>query len=114
LAWGERKEYWSISVEEEEEMSALNNGYLGDRKVWVWGGYYDTEHESPVLYKQRLSPHMSLQSLYGLVERELSVPYSLAIKNDLFWNVTPCGSCKNRRFGGTKYTLYFSVACIGG
>jgi hypothetical protein len=22
-------------------------------------------------------------------------------KNDVFWDVTPCGSCKNRRFGGT-------------
>jgi hypothetical protein len=22
-------------------------------------------------------------------------------KNGLFWDVTPCGSCKNRRFGGT-------------
>jgi hypothetical protein len=24
-----------------------------------------------------------------------------AIKNGVFWVVTPCGSCKNRRFGGT-------------
>jgi hypothetical protein len=23
------------------------------------------------------------------------------MKNDVFWVVTPCGSCKNRRFGGT-------------
>jgi hypothetical protein len=23
------------------------------------------------------------------------------MKNGIFWNVTPCGSCKNRRFGGT-------------
>jgi hypothetical protein len=22
-------------------------------------------------------------------------------KNGDFWDVTPCGSCKNRRFGGT-------------
>jgi hypothetical protein len=22
------------------------------------------------------------------------------MKNDVFWDVTPCGSCKNRRFGG--------------
>jgi hypothetical protein len=26
-------------------------------------------------------------------------------KNGVFWDVTPCGSCKNRRFGGT-YRLY--------
>jgi hypothetical protein len=23
------------------------------------------------------------------------------MKNGVFWVVTPCGSCKNRRFGGT-------------
>jgi hypothetical protein len=23
------------------------------------------------------------------------------LKNDVFWDATPCGSCKNRRFGGT-------------
>jgi hypothetical protein len=22
-------------------------------------------------------------------------------KNDVFWDITPCGSCKNQRFGGT-------------
>jgi hypothetical protein len=25
----------------------------------------------------------------------------LTMKNGVFWDVTPCGSCKNRRFGGT-------------
>jgi hypothetical protein len=24
------------------------------------------------------------------------------LKNGIFWDVTPCGSCKNRRFGGTS------------
>jgi hypothetical protein len=24
-----------------------------------------------------------------------------AMKNGVFWDVAPCGSCKNRRFGGT-------------
>jgi hypothetical protein len=26
------------------------------------------------------------------------------MKNVVFWDVTPCGSCKNRRFGG-KYVF---------
>jgi hypothetical protein len=26
-------------------------------------------------------------------------------KNAVFWDVTPCGSCKNRRFGG-RYRLH--------
>jgi hypothetical protein len=25
----------------------------------------------------------------------------VATKNAIFWDVTPCGSCKNRRFRGT-------------
>jgi hypothetical protein len=27
--------------------------------------------------------------------------YSFQLRNGVFWEVTPCGSCKNRRFGGT-------------
>jgi hypothetical protein len=34
---------------------------------------------------------------------------AVAMKNAVFWNVTPCGSCKNRRVGGT-YRLH----CQGG
>jgi hypothetical protein len=26
--------------------------------------------------------------------------FALTVKNAVFWDVTPCGSCKNRRFGG--------------
>jgi hypothetical protein len=25
---------------------------------------------------------------------------TLTLKNGILWDVTPCGSCKNRRFGG--------------
>jgi hypothetical protein len=27
----------------------------------------------------------------------------LDLKNTIFWDVTPCGSCKNRRFGETYH-----------
>jgi hypothetical protein len=30
----------------------------------------------------------------------------LIIKNGVFWDVTPCGSCKNLRFGGTWRLLH--------
>jgi hypothetical protein len=26
---------------------------------------------------------------------------AVTMRNSVFWDVTPCGSCKNRRFGGT-------------
>jgi hypothetical protein len=28
------------------------------------------------------------------------------MKNGVFWDVTPCGSCKNRCFGGTRFLLH--------
>jgi hypothetical protein len=31
---------------------------------------------------------------------------AVTIKNGVFWDVTPCGSCKNRRFGGTWRLLH--------
>jgi hypothetical protein len=33
-----------------------------------------------------------------------------AIKNIVFWDVTQCGSCKNRRFGGTSRLHLLLVA----
>jgi hypothetical protein len=38
------------------------------------------------------------------------------MKNGVFWVVTPCGSCKNRRFGGTwrllQKTPFFIVTAV--
>jgi hypothetical protein len=31
---------------------------------------------------------------------------AVTMKNGVFWVVTPCGSCKNRRFGGTWPLLH--------
>jgi hypothetical protein len=28
---------------------------------------------------------------------------AMTMKNGVFWDVMPCGSCKNRRFGGTSH-----------
>jgi hypothetical protein len=30
----------------------------------------------------------------------------MTMKNGVFWDVTPCGSCKKRRFGGTWRLLH--------
>jgi hypothetical protein len=39
------------------------------------------------------------------VNKEIFVRFevftAVTMKNGVFWDVTPCGSCKNRRFGGT-------------
>jgi hypothetical protein len=44
-------------------------------------------------------------NMYNVLN-DLKMPCSLydmyvILKNGVFWDVTPCGSCKNRRFGGT-------------
>jgi hypothetical protein len=37
----------------------------------------------------------------GLRVERLVVFTAVAMKNGVFWDVTPCNCCKNRRFGGT-------------
>jgi hypothetical protein len=36
---------------------------------------------------------------------------AVTMKNGVFWAVRPCGSCKNRRFGGTWYFFTAYVGC---
>jgi hypothetical protein len=47
---------------------------------------------------------------YGFVRFEVFT--AVTRKNGVFWVVTPCGSCKNRRFGGT-WRLFIRVTKIG-
>jgi hypothetical protein len=49
-------------------------------------------------------PPICLRVLYSLSYILLTVfclSYHKEVKNGVFWDVTPCGSCKNRCFGGT-------------
>jgi hypothetical protein len=48
--------------------------------------------------EERIASINSVTRIGGLETR-------LVVKNSVFWDVTPCGSCKNRRFGGT-YRLH--------
>jgi hypothetical protein len=50
--------------------------------------YNETVHQLFVDFKKA----------YDSVRREIL--YNILIENGVFWDVTPCGSCKNRRFGG--------------
>jgi hypothetical protein len=36
---------------------------------------------------------------------------AVTMKNDVFWDVTPCGSCKNRSFGGTLHKAFLCSMC---
>jgi hypothetical protein len=41
---------------------------------------------------------------YFVYKHSTDIPNRVeTVKNAVFWNVTPCGSCKNRRFGATYH-----------
>jgi hypothetical protein len=42
----------------------------------------------------------------GIYYVRFEVFTAVTIKKGIFWDVTPCGSCKNRRFGGTWRLLH--------
>jgi hypothetical protein len=54
--------------------------------------------------------HLAAISVYGLVGNSMAnyqgsgrveVFTAVTMRNGVFWDVTPCGFCKNRRFGVT-------------
>jgi hypothetical protein len=64
--------------------------------VWNWlqEAYDNTHHYNSV-------PTFTILTLYYLLFIRFEVFTAVAMKNGVFWDVTPCVSCKNRRFGGT-------------
>jgi hypothetical protein len=44
----------------------------------------------------------------GILHVRFEVFTAVTMKNGVFWVVTPCGSCKNRQFGGTWRLLHQS------
>jgi hypothetical protein len=51
------------------------------------------------LYEVKRKAINKATDLYNSVRFEVFTVVTM--KNGVFWDVTPCGSCKNRRFGGT-------------
>jgi hypothetical protein len=72
---------------------------------------YDSECCTPVVCNLFCSRIPQTQFLFNVVLSKLLVYNSsyvhvrfevftaVTLKNGVFWDVTPCGSCKNRRFG---------------
>jgi hypothetical protein len=55
---------------------------------------------------RQIEIHTALKSVYDPAPHEVyivrfEVFTVVTMKNGVFWDVTPCSSCKNRRFGGT-------------
>jgi hypothetical protein len=67
--------------------------------------HWNTEHEIQVRISCRnrtLSPHTNRFNVNGKIFVRFEVFTAVTMKNGVFWDVTSCGSCKNRRFGGTQ------------
>jgi hypothetical protein len=62
------------------------NYYQYERNIYIYIIYI---HRTININKRR---HLLVRS---------EVFTAMTMKNGVFWDVTPCGSCKNRRFGGT-------------
>jgi hypothetical protein len=45
-------------------------------------------------------------TLTGITNVRFEVFMAVTMKNGVFWDVTPCGSCKIRRFGGPWHLLH--------
>jgi hypothetical protein len=80
-------------IENEESAASVNDTLRRIRKV-VIATY---RHFLP-RYLSRSSPNPGRNSYPVLWS---IYPRITILKNDVFWDVTPCRSCKNRRFGGT-------------
>jgi hypothetical protein len=53
----------------------------------------------------RVEVYMTTQAVRPQAEHSQRRKHEISRKNAVFWNVAPCRSCVNRRFGGT-YRLY--------
>jgi hypothetical protein len=75
--------------------------YVQPSSVCVWCDYM---HACLCVYTVHLK---SIEKIFVTFINMLShyvrfeVFTAVTMKNDVFWDVTPCGSCKNRRFGET-------------
>jgi hypothetical protein len=87
----------------------INTGRVGENnglcKIWgCHGGDYEQctllGYKNPVrTSKETLISPLQSSARYWYVRFEVFAV--LTMKNAAFWNVTPCGSCKNRCFGRT-------------
>jgi hypothetical protein len=82
-------------------------------RAWGLGVGLTTPHrkKTNLLQKvtQSLGPGRILWMWSGLDGYRWRALVNSVMNNDVFWVVTPCGSCKNRRFGGTWRLLHQGV-----
>jgi hypothetical protein len=69
-------------------------------RFMVWAARFRIDQVCYDVKRQNLILKKNVKSTYTGGVR-LEVFTAVTMTNGVFWDVTPCGSCKNRRFGGT-------------
>jgi hypothetical protein len=95
---------------------SLENRILKQKRILGWYGVADKmlhalvyEPTGAVQLTITCTPH-HISVFYPMRAEDFFVRFevftAVTMKNAVFWNVTSCGSCKNRRFLGT-YRLHY-------
>jgi hypothetical protein len=74
--------------------------------VVPWNGVPRYEPNESCIGTRSFLSHENLQSININRNARFEVFTAVTMKKCVFWVVTPCGSCKNRRFGGTWRFLH--------
>jgi hypothetical protein len=56
---------------------------------------------SGIFVEMKFIQNIRTQKYLKLRVERFEIFTAVTMKNGVFWDVTPCGSCKKRRFGGT-------------
>jgi hypothetical protein len=67
----------------------MKGGFLADKSDIISMDSWETDHGLARIQAGRVPEVLT------------ALTTKITLKNGVFWDVTPCGSCKNRRFGGT-------------
>jgi hypothetical protein len=79
------------------------HGQLEGKLYILYVDIFPTSHEMHYLYPRPFTGPFYFENLDDV---RTSQETHLRAKNGVFCDVTPCGSCKNRRFGGTWPLLH--------
>jgi hypothetical protein len=76
------------------------------QRPWKEVLWFSTLH-NPLCFPTSILPNILPPVIYPISSHErFEVFTAVTMKNCVFWGVTPCDSCKNRRFGGTWHLLH--------
>jgi hypothetical protein len=76
------------------------------RHITEDGTLHSHRRETSNLKRNFLLEGGELENTVTRAEEITNIPKTITLLNGVFWVITPCGSCENRRFGGTWRLLH--------